>query len=71
MWDGRDNNGVEQPDGTYSLSIEAYGEDSSYIGVSISADTTIDGVDFSGDEPLLLAGDTTVSLATVKRIYQQ
>lgn len=71
VWDGRDNNGVEQPDGTYSLSIEAYGEDSSYIGVSISADTTIDGVDFSGDEPLLLAGDTTVSLATVKRIYQQ
>ena len=41
------------------------------VPVNITTQTTIDGVDFNGDEPLLLAGDTAISLAAIKRIFSQ
>lgn len=71
VWDGRNTDGVEQPDGKYTLSISATNADDKAIAVNVTTQTTIDGVDFNGEEPLLLAGDTAISLGAIKRIFSQ
>ncbi|MEZ5876773.1 MAG: flagellar hook assembly protein FlgD [Tepidamorphaceae bacterium] len=71
VWDGRNTDGVEQPDGKYILSISATNSDERPCRVAATTQTTIDGVDFNGDEPLLLASDTAISLAAIKRIFSQ
>ena len=70
-WNGRNTDGVEQPAGDYTLTIEATDSNSKAVSIGLSADTVIDGVDFSGDEPLLMAGNSTLSLADITRIYSQ
>ena len=71
VWDGRNTDGVEQPDGKYILSINAANADEEAVPVSVTTQTTIDGVDFNGEEPLLLAGDTAISLGAIRRIFSQ
>ncbi len=68
-WDGRDNDGNQVADGTYSLTIEARDSDGIAIAVGISSNARIDGVDFSGSEPVLMAGDTRILMSDVSRIF--
>ena len=68
-WDGRDNDGNEADDGTYSLSIEARDSEGIVIPVGISSNARIDGVDFAGNEPVLMAGDTRILMSDISRIF--
>ncbi|MFN0264548.1 flagellar hook assembly protein FlgD [Tepidamorphus sp. 3E244] len=70
-WDGRDAGGLKLTDGNYTLSVSAKDADGETVTVGIAAEAIIDGVDFSGEEPLLLAGDTTIPMSSVKRIHNQ
>lgn len=67
-WDGYRNDGTKAADGFYSLNIAARDAAGTLIPVSISVSAKIDGVDFSGSEPVLLAGDRGVKLSDVSSV---
>ncbi|MGD9868431.1 MAG: flagellar hook assembly protein FlgD [Hyphomicrobiales bacterium] len=67
-WNGQTTAGGVAPDGRYSLSIRA--DDG--LGGTVATTTTVggivDGVDMSGDEPVLLIGSRRISLTDVASI---
>lgn len=67
-WTGRKDDGSLAPTGTYSITVS--GKDASGATVNISTDLTgvVSNVDFSGTEPLLTIGDSTVSVWNVKSV---
>ena len=67
-WNGRDDDGNVMPDGAYGLTIEGHQTDGTAIPVIIEVAATIDGVDFSGTEPLLLVGDKALPLGDVSSV---
>ncbi len=69
-WDGYADDGSEAGDGFYTLTIDASDEDGNTVPVSISVSAIIDGVDFSGSEPVLLSGDRGVKLSDVTSVVE-
>ncbi len=67
-WDGRGNDGTLNPDGPYSITIDARDQDGGYVPVTTRVQGTVTGVDFSGSEPVLLVGDSRISLSTVESV---
>ncbi|VAV96318.1 Flagellar basal-body rod modification protein FlgD [hydrothermal vent metagenome] len=70
VWDGRDNSGIQLPDGVYSAQITAQDADGTAVGVSTSITAIATGVDFSGDEPALLLGNIRASFADILSVRQ-
>jgi len=68
VWNGHDNNGDKVQDGKYTLTIEGADENGDAVDVSVEVAVTIDGVDFSGTEPVLLVGDVGVPLSQVTAV---
>ncbi len=68
VWNGRDDDGNIVQDGKYSLTVEGTNDDGDAISVSVEVAVTIDGIDFSGEEPILLAGDQGVPLSMVRAV---
>jgi flagellar basal-body rod modification protein FlgD len=64
-WDGRNNQGTSQPDGSYSITIEARNDDGGLIDVATEMTGQVTGVDFSGTEPVLIVGTARVNLSSV------
>ena len=70
QWDGRDNNGVQWPDGSYTMSIT--GKDASGQPVSIPSEVEgmVDSVDLTKTPPVLSVGGQTFTLDKVKRVVR-
>jgi flagellar basal-body rod modification protein FlgD len=68
QWDGRDNNGVVQPDGTYSLSMTGVDASGQNVAISTEIDGTVDSVDLSQNPPLLSIGGQNFTLNQIKRV---
>jgi flagellar basal-body rod modification protein FlgD len=68
VWNGRDNDGNLVDDGKYSLTIEALDETGDPLEISVEVAVTIDGIDFSGEEPILLVGEEGVPLSQVRAV---
>ncbi len=68
VWNGRDNDGNRVDDGDYSLTIEATDENGDTMQISVEVSVVIDGVDYSGNEPVLLVGDQGVPLSQVTAV---
>jgi flagellar basal-body rod modification protein FlgD len=70
QWDGRDANGVQWPDGNYTLSIT--GKDASGQTVSIPSEIEgmVDSVDLTKTPPVLAIGGQTFTLDKVKRVVR-
>jgi flagellar basal-body rod modification protein FlgD len=64
-WDGIDSTGQQMKDGPYQISIDARDANGAYITVRTQMAGTVDGVDFSGDEPFLLIGGSRISMGSV------
>lgn len=62
LWDGRTDTGGVAPDGEYTLSITAVDGSGTAIQVNTQSTGIVDGVNFSGDEPILLIGSREVKL---------
>lgn len=62
LWDGRMDTGGTAPDGEYTLSVSAVDSTGTAIQVKTESSGIVDGVDFSGDEPILLIGSKKVKL---------
>ncbi|GBD48258.1 flagellar hook assembly protein FlgD [Methylopila sp. Yamaguchi] len=67
-WDGKQTDGSAAPAGDYTVTVSSV--DSSGNGASVSTEVTgvVDGVDFSGDIPVLLIGSLSVPLSSVTKV---
>ena len=65
-WDGKDSTGLQVSPGDYTISVT--GRDAGGQSVSVKTEIAgkVDGVDLSGDAPVLLVGSARVPLAKVK-----
>ena len=71
VWDGKGNDGVQWPAGTYTMS--ATGKDSSGNSVAISTEVQgiVDSVDLTASPPLLSIGGQTYTTDKIKRVVRQ
>jgi flagellar basal-body rod modification protein FlgD len=67
-WDGRNNAGVLQTDGSYTLSVTAKDASGQTIGVSTETQGTVDSVDMTVNPPTLSIGGKDYTLDKVKRV---
>jgi flagellar basal-body rod modification protein FlgD len=70
VWDGRGNDGVQWPAGTYTLS--ATGKDSAGNNVAISTEVqgVVDSVDLTSSPPLLSIGGQSYTTDKIKRVVR-
>ena len=70
VWDGKGNDGVQWPAGTYTLT--ATGKDSSGNNVAISTEVQgiVDSVDLTSSPPLLSIGGTSYTTDKIKRVVR-
>ena len=70
VWDGKGNDGVQWPAGTYTLT--ATGQDSSGNNVAISTEVqgVVDSVDLSASPPLLSIGGQSYTTDKIKRVVR-
>jgi flagellar basal-body rod modification protein FlgD len=70
VWDGKGNDGVQYPKGTYTLS--ATGKDSSGNSVAISTEVqgVVDSVDLTASPPLLSIGGQSYTTDQIKRVVR-
>ena len=69
-WDGKDNSGVAQAAGTYSIAVSAVDISGKTMTVSEQARGRITGVTFASGTPELLIGNTSISLSDVQSIQE-
>jgi flagellar basal-body rod modification protein FlgD len=70
VWDGKGNDGVQWPAGTYTLT--ATGKDSSGNSVAISTEVQgiVDSVDLTASPPLLSIGSQSYTTDKIKRVVR-
>ena len=70
VWDGKGNDGVQWPAGTYTMT--ATGKDSSGNNVAISTEVqgVVDSVDLSASPPLLSIGGQSYTTDKIKRVVR-
>ena len=70
VWDGKGNDGVQWPAGTYTMS--ATGKDSSGNSVAISTEVQgiVDSVDLTASPPLLSIGGQNYTTDKIKRVVR-
>jgi len=67
-WDGRNNAGVLQANGTYTLSVTAKDASGQTTGVSTETQGVVDSVDMTVNPPTLSIGGKDYALDKVKRV---
>jgi flagellar basal-body rod modification protein FlgD len=68
VWDGRNNAGVLQAEGTYTLSVTAKDASGQTTAVSTETEGVVDSVDMTVNPPLLSIGGKDYTLDKVKRV---
>jgi flagellar basal-body rod modification protein FlgD len=64
-WDGKNNSGVAQTNGTYTMSIVAKKADGTALTPSINGTGVVKEIDMSGIEPKITVGARQVSLSEI------
>jgi flagellar basal-body rod modification protein FlgD len=67
-WDGTDNNGNQQPDGVYTLSVTALANDGSAVQTAVASQGVVDEVNLTGTTPMLMIGPMAVPLSQASAI---
>ncbi len=68
-WDGTTSSGARAPAGNYSLTVTARNSSEQAVKVDLSVKGLVDGVDMSGETPVLLVNGTRFSVSDVKQIH--
>jgi len=69
-WDGKDANGVEQPEGTYFISIAAQDGSGQVVNATTSVKGTVTAVDMSVEDPLLTVNGAQIRYSDVRSVSQ-
>jgi len=68
LWDGKGSDGKMQPDGVYTITIDAKNLAGKNVAVNTSTVGVVSAVDFSGPEPILTVGATKIKLSDVTAV---
>ena len=68
-WDGRKSDGSQAPEGEYSLTINATDANGASIAPTIGLSGQVEGVDLTGDNPVLLVNGARITLDKVREIH--
>ena len=68
VWDGRNNAGVMQTEGTYTLSVTARDASGQTTAVTTEIEGTVDSVDMTQNPPLLSISGKEYTLDKIKRV---
>jgi flagellar basal-body rod modification protein FlgD len=69
-WDGRDNNGVQLPDGNYTISVTAKDATGQSVAIPTDIEGVVDSIDLTQTPPVLSIGAQTFTLDKIKRIVR-
>jgi flagellar basal-body rod modification protein FlgD len=67
-WNGEDNNGNVQPDGTYTLAVSATGSGGTAIQTGVTFTGTVSEISFQNGVPVLMIGTMAVPLSQVTSV---
>ena len=67
-WDGKDNNGNQLDDGTYTLSVAAAAPDGSAVQAAVASSGVVNEVNFTGSTPYLMVGTMAVPVSAVSAV---
>jgi flagellar basal-body rod modification protein FlgD len=67
-WNGKGNNGITYPDGTYTLAITATGANGTAITVSSQVQGTVTAVDVSQSPPQITVGGQSYPISSIQSI---
>lgn len=70
VWDGKGNDGIQWPDGTYKISITAKDASGQTVAVQSDSQGVVDSVDLTATPPLLSIGTKTFTVDQVKRVVR-
>jgi flagellar basal-body rod modification protein FlgD len=70
VWDGRNNSGVKQSDGDYTLAITAKDASGQAVAVSTEIQGVVDSVDMTKTPPVLSVNNTEYALDKIKRVVR-
>jgi flagellar basal-body rod modification protein FlgD len=65
-WDGRTSTGLVAPEGDYTITVTAKDATGQGVVVSTEMQGIVDGVDLTGDSPVLVVGSMRIPLGNVK-----
>src|SRR5262249_27714985 len=69
-WDDRDNNGVQLPDGNYTISVPAKDASGQSVAIPTDIEGVVDSIDLTQTPPVLSIGAQTFTLDKIKRIVR-
>lgn len=64
-WDGKDQSGLDYPDGTYSISFDARDANDRAVNVLTQVKGMVETVDLTGDQPVMIVNGSRVLLGSV------
>ena len=68
VWDGKSTTGIDQPDGKYSITVNATNADDQPITPTYGITGTVTGVEFEGGTAILSIGSVQVPLSDITSI---
>jgi flagellar basal-body rod modification protein FlgD len=70
VWDGRDTNGQQWPDGNYTISVTALDASQQPVAVSTEIEALVDSADLSKNPPVLSIAGQNYTVDKVKRVVR-
>jgi flagellar basal-body rod modification protein FlgD len=67
-WNGVGSDGSTEPNGSYSIQIDARDAEGAYVPTTTEMTGNVTGVDLTGSEPVLLVGSARINLSTVTSV---
>jgi flagellar basal-body rod modification protein FlgD len=67
-WDGKDNNGNQQSDGTYKLAVTANDTSGNTVTTAVASAGTVTQIDMTSGTPQLVIGNMEVGLADIAAV---
>jgi flagellar basal-body rod modification protein FlgD len=70
QWDGRDAQGVQWPDGNYTISVTGKDTSGATVAIPSEIEGTVDSVDLTKNPPELSVGGQSFTLDKIKRVVR-